>query len=521
MTIEEYAADPKVGLVVIGTDGRHLEVVGVNDEGVHVNAKLVPIGRRRPKGGKMSLGSWRQWCKDGVVSEEPPDWSSREEQCEGCRFSSGHDCGRGFLDHEGRSVSLGADGRCLGWLAPYVAKELHQKAVESEPLIKAPPPETDRLDVQEERQVPPGIKSGTGIKEYEDFERRKEKLLGMTLEQALEILSASTAASPPVELVLEPEPEKTLNQLLQEKQSARRRERIQAPTTRKSNWLSDVGHPCLRYHVYWRTQGHKAKPTDEGLMGVFEKGSEEERLVVAELAQMGMELYEREMNVALPALDVTGRIDGSLARGARGHERTVIDIKSVDARRFDKLKTLDDVLNASKGYVRKWVNQVEVGAKALERTKCGILFRNKTNGNLWLVEWEKSEEREREVIERLDALHGWLGAYYEADEGAEPLPDRIHPDEGWCEDCAHAHHCNPDEPYRTPLLLTEDPKFTAGLDRLMEIDEQRKEANRIGKKLKDRLKKTEGDWTKIIAGDVLIERSEAGKITFKKEADNG
>ena len=61
-----------------------------------------------------------------------------------------------------------------------------------------------------------------------------------------------------------------------------------------SNRASDLGNPCIRYHVLNRTRYEEKALHDVGLQYVFDMGNEIEDIVLKELAEAGVKVIEQQ-----------------------------------------------------------------------------------------------------------------------------------------------------------------------------------------------------------------------------------
>jgi len=61
-----------------------------------------------------------------------------------------------------------------------------------------------------------------------------------------------------------------------------------------SNRASELGHPCLKYHVLSRTRWEEKSLHDVGLQFIFDMGNEIEEIVLKELAEAGIKVIEQQ-----------------------------------------------------------------------------------------------------------------------------------------------------------------------------------------------------------------------------------
>lgn len=69
-----------------------------------------------------------------------------------------------------------------------------------------------------------------------------------------------------------------------------------------SNRASDLGHPCVKYHVLNRTRWQEKELHDATLQAVFDLGNEFEQIIMKDLNEAGIPVIEqqRPFEVSIP-----------------------------------------------------------------------------------------------------------------------------------------------------------------------------------------------------------------------------
>ena len=181
------------------------------------------------------------------------------------------------------------------------------------------------------------------------------------------------------------------------------RSKIRRPDSAKSNWASELGHPCDLYLTFRRTQGEKARPVDLRLQRIFEEGRKQEDLVLRELENMGVKVLERGVPIASSdalyrELNIGGQIDAKCNFEAIAHrliqvapeidwgrKRVVIECKSLSPHLFDALIDYDAIKTAKQHYVQKWADQMLLYLLGHNDEAGLFVFKSKVTGELRFV----------------------------------------------------------------------------------------------------------------------------------------
>lgn len=161
---------------------------------------------------------------------------------------------------------------------------------------------------------------------------------------------------------------------------ARRRPSADSATNR----ASEMGHPCTRYLVLVRTEGHKRAPVSPELQAIFADGEMHEEAVKRDLHEMGLPIYGAQASFPKNSYEISGHIDGDVEKPPSwlGGEGFVIEVKSLNQSDWDKIQRSDDRIAALRGHrwIRKWYCQGQI--YCLLKDRAGVLFvlKNKATG---------------------------------------------------------------------------------------------------------------------------------------------
>ena len=199
----------------------------------------------------------------------------------------------------------------------------------------------------------------------------------------------------------------------------------------KSNRASDLGHPCLRYHVYNRTRWNERALHDVGLQQVFDMGNAIERIVIRQLQDAGFEIVEQQRPFDWPEYNITGSIDGKILYI---REAIPFDVKSCSPWVFKAINSIEDLKKSRHLYHRKYVTQLNLYMLMDGIDKGLFFFKDKTSGGLKEIWMDLDYQLGEETLKRAEAINRHVA------NGT--LPDQCSPECGCeMERCPFAHIC--------------------------------------------------------------------------------
>ena len=253
-----------------------------------------------------------------------------------------------------------------------------------------------------------------------------------------------------------------------------------------SNRASELGHPCVRYHVLNRTRWQEKSLHDVGLQFIFDMGNEIEEIALRELADAGIKVIEQQRSFSWPEYQITGHVDGKVLDGGKVYP---LEIKSCSPFVFKAINTSDDLKRGKYAYLRKYPTQLTLYLLMNNVERGVFLFKDKVSGQykeIWLdLDYELGEE----ALKRSEAINAHVAA------GTVPPPIG---EEMWCENCAFSHVCLPEQIGKE--VEVDKGELATLLDRMEELKPLKSEYEEIDEQVK---KSVEGH-EKILAGDWFI-----------------
>lgn len=253
---------------------------------------------------------------------------------------------------------------------------------------------------------------------------------------------------------------------------------------------SEIGHPCERYLVYSITNWQDREPHTPELQMIFEGGNLIENMAIKDLEDAGFRVYRPEPDKAIydAFVDITGHIDVRVDFGD-GKVYTG-EIKGLNHLDFDKVNSVEDMLNSKKPWLQKYPAQLMTYLYIKGEERGFFYLKDKLNFKpkiIWVdldIDYmdgiiAKAERVKRHVTEKT-------------------LPDRCE-DIELCEKCAFKHICLP-EMARNELEFVVDEEFEEMLEQREKLKEAADEYNHLDKEIKKRI----GDREKLSVGNFLI-----------------
>jgi hypothetical protein len=263
----------------------------------------------------------------------------------------------------------------------------------------------------------------------------------------------------------------------------------------KSNRASDLGHPCLRYHVYQRTQWSEKALHDVNLELIFMMGNEIEKIVIRQLQDAGVIVQEQQRAFEWPQYQITGSIDGKIIANGKAFP---FDVKSCSQWIFKAINSIDDLKNSKYLHLRKYPVQLNT-YMLLDNVEEGLfIFKDKTSGQLKEVWMQLDYELGEQTLKKCEAINAFVAR--------NELPDRIDFDEGICGQCPYAHICLPQMAWKEVEI--DVGELETIIDRMKEIAPLVLEHDEMNDQLNALVKGKE----KILAGKYFI----TGKWIEKK-----
>lgn len=277
---------------------------------------------------------------------------------------------------------------------------------------------------------------------------------------------------------------------------------------------TDLGYSCERRIVYHRCWPNDAAPISDELASIFEEGNLHQRDVRAELALLGFEVVEAEVNFRDERLEITGTIDGKIALPMNGDgkpPRVPVEIKSTAGH---PPETAEGLRDSDGPLYRRYYAQMQAYLILTNSPEGLMLFKSKQTGEWTCIpvtlDYDYAEalllkaERVKAAVWR---VRGEAGS---EEERLGRLPDRL-ADRSECAACPWRDTlCHPAEAPVDPLLLSEDVALLRDLDARANLRDGRDLYEATDDRIKERFKATLGDRF-VIAGKWLVQKKRHGK----------
>jgi CRISPR/Cas system-associated exonuclease Cas4 (RecB family) len=199
-----------------------------------------------------------------------------------------------------------------------------------------------------------------------------------------------------------------------------------------TNRASDLGHPCVRYHVLNRTRWEERSLHDTRLQLIFDLGKEIEDITIRDMQAAGFQVIEQQRPFTWKEYNITGTVDGKVLIDG---EAVPFEVKSCSQFVFDKLAGVADMTRGKYGYLRKYPTQLNLYMLMDNKERGVFIFKNKQTGaykEIWMdLDYQLGEE----TLKRSESVNAHISA--------GTLPDPIN-DDMWCNDCPYAHICLPE-----------------------------------------------------------------------------
>lgn len=243
------------------------------------------------------------------------------------------------------------------------------------------------------------------------------------------------------------------------------RQRKQYPC--HTNRASELGHPCIRYLYYLRTQWEKKELHEVGLQYIFEEGNMHHDAVRNLLRKAGFIVTEEERPLELKQYQITGHMDGRIGDGS---EFCPMEIKGLNQFSWEKINSIEDMASSNKVWLRKYPVQMNIYL-GMDNSDQGVfILKNKQTGQLKQIIQDFDTKEFDVLCKKAELINQHI------DNGT--LPGPIEPDEDICGRCGFTMLCMPDRKFGEALKVVND-------DLLLEWLEEREELREIEKRYKE------------------------------------
>ena len=282
----------------------------------------------------------------------------------------------------------------------------------------------------------------------------------------------------------------------------------------KSNWASEIGHPCALNLTFKRTRWKEERRMDlDGLWRVKE-GQDQEKRTRALLDGVGFTLVKAQTRVELADILVTGKIDGMIETPAKyqrffeGIREIPVEVKSINPIYWDGTRTIWDIKNHPKFWIRKHTTQLNI-----------YLVGHRLPGGLLILKTFGRRPRimpmvfDPDLFARDKAMAEAVNRHVAA--GTFPAPIPYEPDT--CSMCGFNAICRP---IRTSEFIALEQSETVLLEYYLELQDAAKKAKKDFDEIKEKLVGDDEKPGKYYGQNGIINDIEIQtKITKKKKID--
>jgi len=252
----------------------------------------------------------------------------------------------------------------------------------------------------------------------------------------------------------------------------------------KVNRASSIGYfvpeleGCLRRGVYERTHWEQKQLHDAAVQLIFEEGHNQERQVLRDLSDAGVDVIEQQGAFEWADYQITGHIDGVVIVDGKP---VPIEIKSMHPNIFTQVHTLEDF--KKKPWTRAYLAQIQIYMLSKNVDKAIFILKNKSTGEIRQIVVDLDYELAECCLKTAEAINKHLEA--------KTLPDRVKDIEK-CKQCPFNLVCLPQMSFGEPLKIVDDPMFVQRVDEYMALKADAKRADDVYGVIRDRCKATAG-----------------------------
>lgn len=204
----------------------------------------------------------------------------------------------------------------------------------------------------------------------------------------------------------------------------------------KSNWASEIHHPCKRNLTYCRLNWRERRPMDIDGRYRVEEGTKQETVIRHMLEEVGFDIILTQVHFTWDEYQISGKTDGAIMLPLPGYRPQIcpIEITTVQPWYWESTRTIEEIKNHSKFWINRKPSQLN-NYFFMQGLPGGFLI-IKTFGKRprilpMLIDYELGEQdiKTCEVVNRYVAK--------------KEYPERIEFDPVVCGMCGFSHICLP------------------------------------------------------------------------------
>jgi len=253
-----------------------------------------------------------------------------------------------------------------------------------------------------------------------------------------------------------------------------------------SNRASDLGIPCVKYHVLNRTRWSERSLHNASLQMTFDIGSILEEVVLRDLQDAGFQIIEQQRAFSWPEYQITGHLDAKVVIDG---EAIPVEVKTASPYVYKTINSIQDLTNGKYSYLRKYPAQLTLYCLLGNHERGMFIFKDKSSGAMKELFMPLDYDLGETLLKRAESVNQHIK------DGT--VPEGINNDL-WCSGCAFAHIC-------LPVQVGKEVEIDTGelatlLDRMEELKPAVDEYN----ELDDQVKALTEGKDKILAGDWFV-----------------
>jgi CRISPR/Cas system-associated exonuclease Cas4 (RecB family) len=286
----------------------------------------------------------------------------------------------------------------------------------------------------------------------------------------------------------------------------------------RSNWASQLGHPCTKYLVLNRTRWQEKTLHDERLQMLFDVGNDVEDRVLKDLREAGFSIVENQRPFEWPEYQISGKLDAKILLDKIAYP---IEIKSMSPFAYDKVNSVQDMLNSRYAYMRSYPGQLILYLLMDNKERGFFICKNKVSGAMKEIPVDLDYDIGESLLKKAEAINTHVAN--------KTLPDPIEYDENVCSDCGYNHICLP-ERIGKEVEIIDNEELEGLLKRYEELKPASKEYDEVDKRISEIVNGREkllvgnyfisGSWRKTtkynVPSDVKNQYAEESKYWVKK-----
>lgn len=268
-----------------------------------------------------------------------------------------------------------------------------------------------------------------------------------------------------------------------------------------TNRASEAGHPCERYLVLRRLKWQDMRLHDVKLQLIFEEGNHQEKIVLRDLEDAGVQIIEQQRDHEWRQFQLTAHLDGKAVLSEI--EAAPIECKSMSPHIWEQINTLHDLIQSDKPWLKKYPAQIQLYLLLANAERGFLILKNKSTGELKEIEVRLDLEYAEGILKKLERVNAHVAA--------GTVPEAIPYDEDICERCPFFQTTCLVEVKRTALQISDDPELASDLTRRAELEPLAKEFDKLDKAVKAKVKGQE----RAMCGNFLILGKECSRNGYE------